>query len=266
MKIIPLGLQCSVPGGIKHANMREYAYPLDWLWSPSKTTYHILYILINNGIDKALEYMTTGYSHYDGGIHTGERFIITDNNRPTVNQMNSNTGLGINHYVVNDKYKKSLKRRLERLITDIKSNENILFIYSDAANKEKNYYLNGIEYGTDATEYLLKIHHLIYPINNNIKIVYFCWNERQRENNIIEYVSFDYQQKWEDVGEIIGNYLITHDLDYVFYMRKPSISDVERSWSWYIYIIIISLISFVLFCSLLSLPNGFLRLPILSRR
>lgn len=31
MKIIPLGLQCSVPEGIKRANLREYSYPFDWL-------------------------------------------------------------------------------------------------------------------------------------------------------------------------------------------------------------------------------------------
>ena len=42
MKVIPLGLHCSVPEGIKRANMREYSYPIDWLWSPSKTTYNIL--------------------------------------------------------------------------------------------------------------------------------------------------------------------------------------------------------------------------------
>jgi hypothetical protein len=45
MKVIPLGLQCSVPEGIKRANLREYSYPFDWLWSPSKTTYNILNIL-----------------------------------------------------------------------------------------------------------------------------------------------------------------------------------------------------------------------------
>ena len=64
MKVIPLGLQCSVPEGIKRANMREYSYPFDWLWTPSKTTYNILNILINDGIENAVEYMTTGYTYY----------------------------------------------------------------------------------------------------------------------------------------------------------------------------------------------------------
>ena len=47
MKFIPIGLQCSVPEGIKRAKLREYSYPFDWLWTPSKTTYLILNILIN---------------------------------------------------------------------------------------------------------------------------------------------------------------------------------------------------------------------------
>jgi hypothetical protein len=35
MKVIPFGLQCSVPEGIKRANLREYSYHFDWLWSVS---------------------------------------------------------------------------------------------------------------------------------------------------------------------------------------------------------------------------------------
>uniref|UniRef100_A0A6C0EDW5 Uncharacterized protein n=1 Tax=viral metagenome TaxID=1070528 RepID=A0A6C0EDW5_9ZZZZ len=31
MKIIPLGLQFSVPEAIKQLNIREYSYSLDWL-------------------------------------------------------------------------------------------------------------------------------------------------------------------------------------------------------------------------------------------
>lgn len=41
MKVIPLGLQCSVPDGIKRANMREYSYPFDWFGLRVKQ--HILY-------------------------------------------------------------------------------------------------------------------------------------------------------------------------------------------------------------------------------
>jgi hypothetical protein len=62
MKVIPLGLQCSVPEGIKKANMREYSYPFDWLWCPSKTTYNILSILINNGVENAEEYIILSFS------------------------------------------------------------------------------------------------------------------------------------------------------------------------------------------------------------
>ena len=128
MKIIPLGLQCSVPKGIKNANMRETSYPFDWNWTPSKTTYNILKILINEGIDNAIQYMTTGYSYYK---YLGNEHYISVNNI-TECQMNKNTGLGITHFIINNEYKIKLRSRLEKLLQDIKSNEFILFIYADA--------------------------------------------------------------------------------------------------------------------------------------
>jgi hypothetical protein len=204
MKVIPLGLQCSVPEGIKKANMREYSYPFDWLWCPSKTTYNILSILINNGVENAEEYMTTGYTYYK--YLGNEHYVSVDN--ITISQMNKNSGLGNTHFTINDDYKNKLKIRLERFLRDIKSDENILFVYADAANPYFNYYLDEIEYGVDATEYLLKIYELIYQVNNNIKIVYFCWNERKRENDIIEYISYDYKNHWCEVSELIKTYLI----------------------------------------------------------
>jgi hypothetical protein len=204
MKVISLGLQCSVPRGIKEANLREYSYPFDWLWSPSKTTYNILSILINNGVENALEYMTTGYTYYR--YLGNEHYVSFDN--ITNCQMNKNSGLGNTYFTINDEYKNKLKIRLERFLRDIKSDENILFVYADAANPELNYHLDEIEYGEDATEYLLKIHELIYQVNNNIKIVYFCWNERKRENDIIEYISYDYKNYWGEVSELIKTYLI----------------------------------------------------------
>jgi hypothetical protein len=204
MKVIPLGLQCSVPEGIKRANLREYSYPFDWLWSPSKTTYDILSILINEGVENALDYMTTGYTYYR--YLGNEHYISVDN--ITESQMNKNSGLGNTHFIINDEYKSKLKTRLGRLLRDIISLENILFVYADAANSFLNYHLDEIEYGVDATEYLLKIYELIYPINNNIKIVYFCWKEREGEKNIIEYIPYDFKSHWVEVSELIKTYLI----------------------------------------------------------
>jgi hypothetical protein len=149
--------------------------------SPSKTTYNIVNILINEGIENAVTYMTTGYTYYK---YVGnENYTSVD--YTTECQMNKTTGLGNTHFTINDEYKKKLKMRLEQLLQHIKSGENIIFVYADAANPYLNYYLDDIEYGVDATEYLLKIQSLIYPLNNNIKIVYFCWNERKSENNNI---------------------------------------------------------------------------------
>jgi hypothetical protein len=192
---------------IKRANLREYSYPFDWLWSPSKTTYDILNILINKGIEEALHYMTTGYTYYK--YLGNEHYISIDT--ITESQMNKNSGLGNTHFTINDYYKDKLRVRLERLLRDIKTSENILFIYADSANPYLNYHLNEIEYGVDATEYLLNIYELIYPLNNNIKIVYFCWNERKKPDifgGYLEYVYYDYKQNWVEVADLIKNYLI----------------------------------------------------------
>jgi hypothetical protein len=204
MKYISIGLQCSVTNAIRDANLREYGYPFDWSFSPSKTTYNILNILINDSIENTIEYIINDYSYY---ILENKEFYRSVN-YITNNKINKNTGLGIVHYDINDNYINSLKRRFQRLLNDIKSNENLTFIYSDAASPDTNYYLDGIEYGLDATEYLLKIYHLLFPINNNIKILYFCWNNRKKENNIIEYIPFEYKNSWEEVTGIITNYLV----------------------------------------------------------
>jgi len=122
--------------------------------------------------------------------------------------MNKESGLGITHYTINDEYKLKLFKRLEILLRDITSLENIVFIYADAANSNLNYHLDDINYGIDASPYLLKIYDLIYPLNNNIKIIYYCWYERISENNIIEYIPFNYKQNWYEVAELIKNNLI----------------------------------------------------------
>jgi hypothetical protein len=148
--------------------------------------------------------MTHGYTYY---TYLGnDKFISSD--VPTKYYINSETGLGVVHYIINDEYKDTLRRRLGRLLNDIKSNEHIMFIYADAANPEKNYSLDNVEYGLDATEYLLKIYDLIYPINNNIKIVYFGWTERKKENSDkIEYVYYHYKSDWIYVRDLITCYL-----------------------------------------------------------
>jgi hypothetical protein len=206
MKFIPLGLQCSVPDAIRAAGLCEYSYPFDWLWCPSKTTFHILHILIHENIEKAIEYMTGEYSYYEwlGNEH------YTSVDYVTTCQLNRTSGLGNTHFEINADYKNKLRERLERLMRDIYSSEPIVFLYTDSANPELNYHIDEIEYGLDATEYLLKIHDLISSLHPNIQIIYFCWNERKRgngENGAIEYVSYDYKNNWFEVSAFIKHYL-----------------------------------------------------------
>ena len=208
MKFIPLGLQCAVPDAIKKSNLREYSYPFDWLWTPSKTTYEILCILLEKGSNEALEYMTTGYSYYK---YVGnERYMSI--NTESSEQINKITGLGITHFEINDDYKCKLKRRLDRLLNDIRSEHKLIFIYADAATKNSNYVIDEIIYSVNPNEYLLQIYNLIKPINQNIEILYFCWDERKQINETITYIPFStiknwYINDWNGVSVLLQQYL-----------------------------------------------------------
>jgi len=50
---------------------------------------------------------------------------------------------------------------------------------------------------------------LLFPLNNKIHIVYFCWNERKRPNSHIEYISYDFKENWVELSEIIKEYLLS---------------------------------------------------------
>jgi hypothetical protein len=197
---ISLGIHCTVASGIKNAGKRCKSYPFDWTWCPVKTTFHILELLINKSPNDACLYMTTGYKYYT--YSTKEYFTLSDS--PTINQINPDTGLGIVHDIINDEYKIKLTRRLERLLNIIKSNEKIVFLYSDAQSKYHNYVIDEITFGLDATKYLLKIYDLIKPYNQNIDIIYFAWKERMKECTKIKYIEH------ENVED--NNYYVIHQI------------------------------------------------------
>jgi len=223
MKFIPIGLQCSVPNAIASVNLREYSYPFDWLWSPSKTTYEILNILLNSstdvtesgreppnkgGVDEAVIYMTTGYSYYK---YVGnERYASTD--IITSEQINKHTGLGNTHFIIDDEYKSKLKRRLERLLQDIKSDNHLVLIYADSAGKDAEYMIDGVIYSEDPREYLKKIYDLVRHHNPCIELLYFCWDQRIGTDDSITYIPFSsiknwYIRDWNGVSVLIQQYL-----------------------------------------------------------
>ncbi len=207
MKFIPLGLHCSVPEGLRKANVREYSYPFDWNWSPSKTTYNILYTLLHNGVDSAVQYIISDYKYYTF-IGNG---VFESSNMITDYQLNEQTGFGVAHFTINDDYIYKLKERFTRLLNDIKLHTKLIFIYADAANPNMNYIINNVVYGLNATNDLLNIYDLLISFNNNIELLYFCWKEHSIVfKNNIQYIEFDYQPEWSNVSAIIANYIINN--------------------------------------------------------
>ena len=182
--ICSLGPQCHNATFLKQCELKSCSYPFDWIWSPAKTTFHILELLINKSSQASCEYMTSGYKYY---TYQKQEYFISSNEW-TKDQMNPETGLGITHDTINEEYKIKLTRRLERLLQLIQSGEKIMFIYADAPSESCNYHLDGILYGLDATEYLNKIYDLIKPLNPNIDIVYFAWKDRMKDCLKIKYV------------------------------------------------------------------------------
>ena len=226
MKFIPIGLQCSVPEGIKRANLREYSYPFDWLWTPSKTVYHILEILLNEGIDAAIIYMTTGYTYYVDQSNEHYKSV----HHVTNCQMNTVSGLGVSHFTM-EELKGKLRTRFERFLKDIRDESNVMLIYADAANPYFNYHLDEVKYGLDATEYLVKIYDLLYPINNKIRITYFCWHDRVR-NEKIEYIPFDYKPHWKELSDVIKMYVLDVKTKITASRIKFVIARYQEDLSW----------------------------------
>jgi len=181
-------------------DLRTCSYPFDWLWSPGKTTYTILKILLEKGIDDTVEYMTSGLSCYKYAYN--EHYEKTAER--TTNYINPNSGLGITHFEIDVEFKMKLKRRFARFLEDMYSTEPIVFIYADAANPCMNYHIDGICYGNDASSDLASIYELLQPIHPNMEILYFCWKSRECEwhgrfTKHIRYIYFDYKADWGKV-------------------------------------------------------------------
>jgi len=204
MKFITLGLQCSatLALGPRFGNYNIPRGPFDWAWCPSKTALAVIRILLSESVEAAVTYMTTGFSYYAWSPTSFENFSSC--NEVTRFQMNKATGLGIVHYTINEEFKETLRRRLRRLLDDIRSDERLILLYADAVKPLYNYKLDGIEYGLDATDDLLKIYDLIAAINPAVEIRYFCWESRARESDErIVYVPFKADNYIEEVANVV---------------------------------------------------------------
>ena len=63
--------------------------------------------------------------------------------------------------------------------------------------------------GADAKKYLKKIYKLIYPINSNIQILYFCQREQYfKWNDNIICIPFDDYESMAGLVQLISNYIV----------------------------------------------------------
>ena len=123
-------------------------------------------------------------------------------------QINANTGICIMHYIINQKYITKLKERFERLLKTILLSKKIIFIYTDVKNENDELYIDNKIYGDDSTKYLMQIYNLIYPINNNIQIYYFCLKKNFKDNiNGIIHIPYTNSNIVTTVPDFIADYI-----------------------------------------------------------
>lgn len=209
MILVPIGLQCSVPEGIKRAGLRTCSYPFDWLWSPAKTSLAVLELLVRDGVEAAAAYMTSG--HVKCRYWGNERYTTDDASNGSYT--NVETGLGVTHFTIDDAFGEMLRRRLARLLDAIIGDQPVALVYADAACTDRNYYLDDVEYGVDATDALLAVRTLLLPLNPRIEVVYFCWDSRASASpstvDAVKRVPFSQQRSWSAVSDIIAEELRT---------------------------------------------------------
>lgn len=178
MKYIYLGAQCISKAGIQPTPLRNFGHPLEWifdeLWTPSQTVLDLFHILLEQGIDDAVEFI----------LHSSI----------------STTLEIVSHYPWNtDYYKKILQKRFLILLNSIHGNEPLTLIYADAEADD-----------ADATDNLLQLGLFLEKYQQNIQILYFfCSKQSERSENhpMIQYIPFDYPQKDIHVKNIIEHYL-----------------------------------------------------------
>ena len=203
MIYIPIGIQCSVPDALKEAGVREKAYPFDYHFSPARFSLTIIRLLLNHDIDAARELMTTSRDRVTARLTTQEHHVTVADDENSECHINLKTGFGVVHHRVHDnqEFDDMMRRRILRLHEALTGTTPVTLIYADAASLATNYTLDGIDFGTDATDVLLEMAELVKERCHDVQIVYACWKDRHRDNPDAKITVWPFEQMshWRDV-------------------------------------------------------------------
>ena len=207
VKLIPIGLQCSVSEAIRAAGVRAEAYPFDWLFCPASTSLAVFRVLLASGVDAAAALMVDGTGESRYRAIGNERFVRSET--PSYEYfINAATGLGVTHYAADTPaFADMIKRRLRRLLDALAGPEPLMFMYADAASEADNYEVDGTVLGLDATDTLVELAELLSAsplVAAPFKVVYYCWRSRFVSADVgggkLAFCPFEPMASWVDVS------------------------------------------------------------------
>ena len=202
--IIPIGIQCTNGNFKREINKATKSYPFDWIFSPPKFIYEMLYLLLekNMEIDKLVK---EEFFLCDTNASVNVNFLenyYTDINGFAL--LNSKYNVVFPHDVRNNETIEKYVRRFERLkVSILNSNEKIIFLYSSQASLNiGNYTVNNTEVITNVYYYLSKIQNLLEKYNNNFKIIIFDTiknEDKKLLNDKIMLIELNESYHWIDI-------------------------------------------------------------------
>ena len=174
MKVISIGMQCTLNRSLRFVNKRNIAYPFDWILSTPKVIYELLELLLVKNMD-IKELVMEHFFKCDKkcNMNFPEHHYIDDINGKAL--INTNNNLIFPHDDDSNETIEKYIRRFTRLKNDILNNdEDICFVYtSQSSSHDGNFTINGVIQLTEVYMYLNKIYELIGEYRENYKFIVF---------------------------------------------------------------------------------------------
>lgn len=209
--VAAIGLQCSVPEGIKQAGLRMQSLPFDWHWSPAKCTHALIDTLLRSGARAATEAVVGGCSRFR--YNGDESYTSASDAETEVSLINPVTGWGNSHYqtLPVEEYVEQKTRRFQRLLEALRAPRvRKVLLYADACCPGRNYRIDGVDHGAPASDELVQLRRTLERHGvSNVTIYYYCWHAHvvpRNEPDVI-HVPFHHCGHWMQVTDVIRDHL-----------------------------------------------------------